>query len=398
MNSIIFSNIFKKKVLVSLHVIAWLLIFIIPIFFFGRDDDNLSIHYLKYIITPISFIIVFYVNFCYFIEKYLFVHRLKKYIINNLLLIVLLCGINYCWLYYITPDLPPRSVQLMEKVERLENEIQELKNKDSNNIPVFKQEEVVTTKVTVSNKRTYQRFKWWHRLTDFFSLLCVAGIAAAIKTTSRWLKTEELRQEEEKQKVEAELKNLKNQINPHFLFNTLNNIYALIAISPEKSQEAVMELSKMLRYVLYDDNQEFVPLQKEIDFINNYVKLMRLRLTDSVKVDVTTDISTNPEMPIAPLLFISLIENAFKHGTSNNQPSFIDFSIVTSDEDTIRCELKNSYFPKTEDQDKSGSGIGMENTKKRLELIYPNSHTFEYGEEGGIYHSLLIINVKRARI
>ena len=90
------------------------------------------------------------------------------------------------------------------------------------------------------------------------------------------------------------------------------------SISPEKSQEAVMDLSKMLRYVLYDDGQQYVPIQKEIDFINNYVKLMRLRLSSYVRVDVTTDVSLDPTMPIAPLLFISLIENAFKHGISNN--------------------------------------------------------------------------------
>ena len=387
----------KKEFIISIHVVAWLLIFIIPIFFFSRSDDTQWIVYWwKNVCTPLSFMIIFYVNYCWLIEKFLFVNRLKSYITHNLMLIALLCGLNYCWQNYLTPDIQPRSVRLQEKIEQLEKEIKVLKQSEST-ITVIEQTEVPVTQTDISKniQRDRKRFRWWHIITDIFSFICMAGIAVAIKTTSRWFQTEEKRQEEEKQKVEAELKNLKSQINPHFLFNTLNNIYALIAISPEKSQEAVMDLSKMLRYVLYDDGQQYVPIQKEIDFINNYVKLMRLRLSSSVRVDVTTDVSLDPTMPIAPLLFISLIENAFKHGISNNQSSFIEFSIKETEANTVRCELRNSYFPKSAEHDKSGSGIGMENTKRRLELIYPNSHVFEYGVEGDVYHSLLIINTKK---
>lgn len=397
MNNIIHP--FRKNILIAMHIIAWLVIFLVPILFFVRSDENLWTNYLKYIITPISFLIIFYLNYCVLIGKFLFANRLKRYIAHNAVLIIFLCGFNYLWLYHLTPYIPPRSFVLMEKIEELEKEVDSLKQQNADPITIINQDEVVVTKpnITKTKQRDRMRFRWWHIVTDIFSFVCIAGIAAAIKTTSRWFQTEEKRQEEEKQKVEAELKNLKSQINPHFLFNTLNNIYALIAISPEKSQEAVMELSKMLRYVLYDDGQQFVPIQKEIDFINNYVDLMRLRLTKSVEVEVTTDISKNPSMPIAPLLFISLIENAFKHGVTNNQPSFIHFSIVLRDEYTVRCELKNSYFPKSEEHDKSGSGIGMENTRRRLELIYPNSHIFEYGVDGDTYHSLLIINANKEK-
>lgn len=395
MNNIIHP--FKKNILISIHIIAWLVIFLVPIFFFFRSDENLWTNYLKYIITPISFVIIYYLNYCLLIGKYLFANRLKSYIAHNACLIIFLCGFNYLWLYHLTPYIPPRSVVLMEKIDELEKEVESLKQQNADPITVISQDEIVVTKPNMTKRKQQDkmRFRWWHIVSDIFSFICIAGIAVAIKTTSRWFQAEEQRQEEEKQKVEAELKNLKSQINPHFLFNTLNNIYALIAISPEKSQEAVMELSKMLRYVLYDDGQKYVPIQKEIDFINNYVDLMRLRLTKLVDVKITTDITLNPTMPIAPLLFISLIENAFKHGVTNNQPSFIHFSIEQTEENTVRCELRNSYFPKSEEHDKSGSGIGMENTKRRLELIYPDSHTFEYGVEGDTYHSILIINAKK---
>ena len=120
----------------------------------------------------------------------------------------------------------------------------------------------------------------------------------------------------ERQKTEAELKNLKNQLNPHFLLNTLNNIYALIAFNSDKAQEAVQELSKLLRHVLYDNQQTFVPLEKELDFIRNYVALMRIRLPQQVEVSVNLEVDSGGALQIAPLIFISLIENAFKHGIS----------------------------------------------------------------------------------
>ena len=111
-------------------------------------------------------------------------------------------------------------------------------------------------------------------------------------------------------------KNLRNQLNPHFLLNTLNNIYALIAFDSDKAQQAVQELSKLLRYVLYDNQQTYVPLCKEVDFIRNYIELMRIRLSANVQMITKFDIQPDSQTLIAPLIFISLIENAFKHGIS----------------------------------------------------------------------------------
>lgn len=124
--------------------------------------------------------------------------------------------------------------------------------------------------------------------------------------TNRWIQSENEIRELEKSRTEAELKNLRNQLNPHFLFNTLNNIYSLIALSPEKAQQAIMDLSKLLRYVLYDNSPEFVPLQKEMEFVRNYVELMRLRLTDNTEIKISLPQSASSGTLIAPLLFISL--------------------------------------------------------------------------------------------
>ena len=234
----------------------------------------------------------------------------------------------------------------------------------------------------------------WGILFNFIAYICFIGTAIALLSMKRLYLNEQERKEAEQKKVEAELKNLKNQLNPHFLFNTLNNIYALIAISQDKSQEAVMELSKMLRYVLYDADTDTVPISKEVEFISNYVKLMKLRLSSKVDVQVDMQVDRNPSFPIAPLLFISMIENAFKHGVSSQQNSFIHFSILLTEDNDIVCNLRNSYFPKDENQDKSGSGIGVENTKKRLELIYPGRHSYTYSVEGDTYVSNLTIKNK----
>lgn len=187
------------------------------------------------------------------------------------------------------------------------------------------------------------------------------------KSHSKWITTEKERKQLEQERTEAELKNLKNQLNPHFLFNTLNNIYSLIAISPERAQSAVLELSKLLRYVLYENTQPYVPMEKELEFNHNYIELMRLRLARHVQVDVNIPTGLCRGYKIAPLLFITLIENAFKHGTSASTRSFVKINMSEPSPGVIECDIENSSFPKNE-TDKSGSGIGLK--------IYPDNSNF----------------------
>lgn len=154
-------------------------------------------------------------------------------------------------------------------------------------------------------------------------MILTVGLSTAIRLSGRWGQIEAARREAEKSRTEAELKNLRNQLNPHFLLNTLNNIYALIAFDTDKAQAAVQELSRLLRHVLYDNQQNFVPLGKEMDFIRNYIELMRIRLSSNVTVETAISVRPDSRTEIAPLIFISLIENAFKHGISPTEPSYI---------------------------------------------------------------------------
>lgn len=223
-------------------------------------------------------------------------------------------------------------------------------------------------------------------------MIFTVGLSVAIRMSLRWSATELERREAVKSRTEAELKNLRNQLNPHFLLNTLNNIYALTAFDTEKAQQAIQELSKLLRYVLYDNQETFVPLTKEVEFIQNYIELMRIRVSSAVKINTNFQIRPDSQSPVAPLLFISLIENAFKHGISPTEPSYIRIYFSEST-DSVCCEIANSYHPKNE-ADKSGSGIGLEQVRKRLELTYPGRYEWQHSvsEDEKEYKSILVIN------
>ena len=217
-------------------------------------------------------------------------------------------------------------------------------------------------------------------------LLCLMAIGIALSI--RYM----MRRSERKQKeVEAELAWLKNQINPHFLFNTLNNISSLAQIDGDGTQEAIMQLSDLLRYAMYETNKPKVPLDGEVEFMRNYVELMKLRCNEMTTVSARFDI-TDAQSEVAPLLFISLIENAFKHGMDSNAPATIDISLEQQD-GTLVFNCDNTNNPKPT-KDRSGSGIGLENTRRRLDLLYPGRYTWEQEiTPENIYHVKISIRL-----
>ena len=225
----------------------------------------------------------------------------------------------------------------------------------------------------------------------FLLLNCMmAAIAVGIRHSIRTREIKQQLQDEKAKNTEAELAWLKNQINPHFLFNTLNNISSLCQIDADAAQDAIAQLSDLLRYAMYETNKKTVPIEGEVEFMRNYIELMRLRCNN--KTEVTTTFDIKRDMDIAPLLFISLIENAFKHGVSSNRPSKIDIRLLQNDGELIfNCE--NTNFPK-DDTDRSGSGIGLENTRRRLDLIYGSHYTWEQSVNNGIYNLRITLKDK----
>jgi len=216
----------------------------------------------------------------------------------------------------------------------------------------------------------------------FFSL--------GLKVLERQAKFEETKKELEKEKLNSELAFLKNQISPHFFFNTLNNIYSLVSINAEDSQKAILKLSKLMRYLLYESEQGNTMLSSEIDFMINYIDLMKLRLSNRVDLEINFP-SDFEDKSIPPLLFIPFIENAFKHGISNKGESFIKIGMLT-DKSSISFNCSNSIPPqRTETAD--GSGIGLDNIRKRLNLLFPGKYDLKIDQNDKIYGISLILNL-----
>ena len=210
------------------------------------------------------------------------------------------------------------------------------------------------------------------------------GVALSIRYMMR-------RSERRQKEVEAELAWLKNQINPHFLFNTLNNISSLAQIDADETQEAIMQLSDLLRYAMYETNKPKVRLDGEVEFMRNYIELMKLRCNEMTKVDAQFTIH-NAQSEVAPLLFISLVENAFKHGMNSNEPASINIRLEQQD-DTLVFVCDNTNNPKPT-KDLSGSGIGLENTRRRLDLLYPGCYTWEQAiTTENVYHVKISIRL-----
>jgi len=195
-------------------------------------------------------------------------------------------------------------------------------------------------------------------------------------------------QELKAKKVETELNALKAQINPHFLFNTLNNIYGMNQIDAEKGSEMIMELSEVMRYHLEFSKIGMIKLEDEVQLINSYLKLETLRLRDNCDLQVDLD-HLDGSLRISPLLFIPFVENAFKHGTHPNQPCFIHIKMRT-EEKHLSFEISNSII---RNRNVVKTNIGLENTQRRLELIYPNKHQLDISQDDHAYKVNLNIDL-----
>jgi hypothetical protein len=186
----------------------------------------------------------------------------------------------------------------------------------------------------------------------------------------------------EKQNLEQQLEYLRYQINPHFFMNTLNNIHALVDIDPAKAQETIVELSKMMRYVLYEkgESQQGVPLTKELEFIRTYVKLMQLRYTEKVKITLNLPHEV-PDRQIPSLILVTFIENAFKHGVSYQRESFIEMTVEVQD-DHLHFTCRNS---KADVPNQQKGGVGLTNVRKRLDLLYDHNYTLSIHDGTQVY-------------
>ena len=223
---------------------------------------------------------------------------------------------------------------------------------------------------------------------DFLSNLLPVVFAMAIRYAQRNFSLEIAQKEAQAHKLQADLTQLRYQLQPHFFFNALNNIYSLIEFDPQKAQQSVHSLSKLMRHFMQNSDQKQISLAEEVDFLQQYISLMQLRLTDktTVQVDFPKQV---PQLTIAPLLFISLVENAFKHGVSATAATTLSFSLKVEG-NTVIFRSENTKIPTQESL--YSSGIGIDNLKKRLTLLYPERHQYTIEEKEGKYIAQLTID------
>jgi len=231
--------------------------------------------------------------------------------------------------------------------------------------------------------------------SDTFFLFLVINVLFTVITTmvfklvKQWYKDQKMTTELRGEQLQTELKFLKSQINPHFLFNSLNNLYALTLSKSDSAPEVVLRLSNILRYILYESSEGQVSIAKEMQHVNDYVAIERLRLGDVVKIDVDIDEDLKEEM-VEPMLFLTLVENAFKHSEQVLPEKRYIRIHAKGLTDGFRFLIENSFNPSKKSEEMGG--IGLVNIKKRLNLIYPNNHDLKSSTTDGVYRVDLIIN------
>ena len=334
----------NRLVLDLAQVLIWACAMVLPAamtWLISGDSNRFGMTFWPTFYTMLPICLVYLINYFVLVPKLLFRKQIVWFIVVNLLLLALLN----------VPSFIPRG----EIPEAIRNQIP---------------------------RRDILAFRIPTLISAIFFQLVFIFLAIGVRSMIRSNEIAYQLQEEKRKTAEAELTWLKHQLNPHFLFNTLNNISSLTQIDPDKAQESIGQLSDTLRYALYDTDTDKVPLAGEVDFMDNYIRLMQLRCNELTEVSTSWELPEK-EVKIAPLLFISPIENAFKHGVNSRMPSFVRIRLHPEGRDLVfLCE--NSLFEKT-GEDHIGSGIGEENLRRRLELIYPGAYQYEQSARDGMY-------------
>lgn len=309
-----------------LHVFFWVLVFALMLMA-GNTTSLLEI--IRKLINLAFYILVVYINLGYLIPKFLSQKNFMTYCLLLLAMVAVFTPIKVLLLYITYDEVDPREFLIMN-----------------------------------------QQY-------IFLLLFMIAGGSTVVKIISDWQKHQRDRKEMETQRMQSEIKFLKSQINPHFLFNTLNSLYALTLKKSDKAPEIVIKLSEMMRYMLYECNERRVPLQKEVNYIQNYLDMEKLRQAGNpdIKFSVEGQIS---DQIIAPLIFIPFLENSFKHGLNHQLgDGYVHVKMKVLDNKLLLRILNSKPNHKPLPSEKPSGGIGLANVQRRLNLLYPNQYRLD---------------------
>lgn len=338
-----------KPFTIAMHALIWVLLLVIPYVttdqVFNSLDPASDVKYLSLcVVLSTVLIVIFYLNYFLLIPKFLLA---KKYWLYFLFLLLAIASVLFIsGTIFIFSDFSPKTLaETNPVIEKI--------------IPVI-----------IINAL----------------LLWLLAIASSIL----WAAYSRLKQTE-REKLSAQIASLKSQINPHFLFNTLNNIYATAIDTAPKAADMVDKLSEMMRYTMKDTQQDFVLLEDEINYINNFIELQKLRLDRSVKLEYYSP-ENIPALQIAPMLLIPFVENAFKHGVNSEQKSHIRIEMTVTQTELQLRVVNNKVNVQKDISERSG--LGIENTKHRLNLIYPSNHMLVINDTEKEFSVSLYINLQ----
>ncbi|QCR21819.1 sensor histidine kinase [Pontibacter sp. SGAir0037] len=329
----------KKWYQITLHFICWLVIITITLYYL---QSNQLLNFNKFVDVTIAlsfYAVIFYFNWYVLIPNYLARNRILLYIALVLATLVVFALVRSPLDFYVFKEFNPNM------------------------------------KILYSYERLVQ-----YMLGGFM----VIFISSALKVTGNYIRNERLNKELETQKLTAELAYLKSQVNPHFLFNTLNNIYSLAYKQSPETPDAIMKLSLLMRYMLYESNDTLVSLEKEVEHIHNFIDLQKLRLREhtSIKFNIKGSLAGKS---IAPMMMMTLVENAFKHGLVSKNEIGITFNLEVKETCLQFSTINNISTHKKKDF----GGIGLENLRRRLNLLYLNRHKLSFEEKEGAFYATL---------
>jgi hypothetical protein len=346
-----------KYIEIIIYFIIWLSVFTLPYFI---HRENFIVDWEKVIIEWLrlfAYLTIFTLNVYVLIPRFLFNKNYKLYITLSILTIIFVLSTSISLQKFLKPSntlsMPPMEIGPGMPPMELGNNMPAPMGYRAPQAPIEKSLFMII-------------------VDNLIIAFLVFAAGTTIKLMTRWLNEEQKRKDVEKEQLKTELALLRHQVSPHFFMNTLNNIHALIDINSDTAKDAVIRLSTLMRYLLYETSHGQTSLQKEIDFIESYIILMQLRF--SKKVKITLDIQKKlPAIQIPPMLFITFIENAFKHGVSYQNESFVIFKLQLIDNQII-CKIKNSKNKQVENYNKTYSGIGLTNIRKSLNLLFENDY------------------------
>lgn len=311
-----------------LHFMFWTLVFILMLMA-GPDNDTSAMEFLRKLINLAFYMLVVYINLGYLIPKFLSQKNFMTYCLLLLAMVAVFTPIKVLLLYITYDEVDPREFLIMN-----------------------------------------QQY-------IFLLLFMIAGGSTVIKIISDWQRHQRDRKDLETQRMQSEIKFLKSQINPHFLFNTLNSLYALTLKKSDKAPEIVIKLSEMMRYMLYECNERRVPLMKEVNYIQNYLDLEKLRQSGQSDIQFKVEGQVT-DQTIAPLIFIPFLENSFKHGLNHQLgDGYVHVVMKVLDNKLLLRILNSKPVQKPLPPEKANGGIGLANVQRRLNLLYPNQYRLD---------------------